>query len=81
MKAPKDRQDFELEEKSIKDFELAEIMEKLQSSMGGMGGGMGELRCCRWDSGAEEQRGRARSDATPIVRGGVKYSLSSSFPT
>ncbi|CAM9495667.1 unnamed protein product [Pylaiella littoralis] len=41
VKAPKDRKDFELEEKSAKDFAVAEMVEKLQSTMGGMGGGMG----------------------------------------
>lgn len=42
VKAPKGRQDYEFEEKSEKDFEIAEMMERLQNSMGGMGGGMGK---------------------------------------
>lgn len=37
MKAPKDRQDYEFEPKTAKDFEVAEAMERLQNSMGGMG--------------------------------------------
>ncbi|CAM9176962.1 unnamed protein product [Scytosiphon promiscuus] len=38
VKAPKGREDFEFEEKTAKDFEIADMMAELQNSMPGMGG-------------------------------------------